>query len=919
MLKISPRQLLPGKRSWQVQPLAVAVAVFVLFYVAATPAGAATGPINSITDVPGVELGHSTRREATTGTTALIFRSGALMGYAPAGGAPGDRLGALLTARHQDSERIVFHGLTLSGGSIYGLDTACGVVKYLKEEGIGFGSPKRAYVPGAIIFDLGRGPINAPPGRSTPTNPDVCSDGYIAASNATTGPVAQGSVGGGTGARAGGLTSGFGTASVALPNGIVVGAAVVVNSGGGVYNTVDGTCELYALWLEDGNEFGDTRAPVGGCGSQQNTTLPPIVPGQNTTIGVIATNAPLTAGQAERMAIIAGDGMARAIRPAHGAGDGDTVFGVVTSDDPATVSKTAFQGNVGQINNAGADAYSRAIVHAILNADPDLAADRQTYCERFPSACPSASATNNVKKGAAAAFPAAKAAPPAGPPAVPASDAGDRNVLLVLGILFAALLAVLALAGTRLGWSLVRRVRLAWLIVGGAVLLGAFAFPAFAQPPSPYGVPGPKNSITDVSGVEVGHSTRANARTGTTSVIFPAPEGALVGFASDGGAPETHLAELLNGQHQDTQRVALHGIVLSGGSVHGLDTVCGTVAYLDSLGVGFGGRAHVAGASTFDLGRGSVDAPPGTGTDPCLDGFIAASTATDEPVKQGSVGGGTGTRAGDVVGGVGSASTVLSDGTVVGALVVVNSSGRVYDDRGGCGLFALNLELGNEFGKTRVPPPGCKGKAGTLPQTGPGEAATIGVVATNRPLTAGQTEQLAYVVGDGVAQAMSPAHASSDGNVVFGVTLADDPSTVPQSQFVEAGPALDRVYAAAVDAYSRAIVHAVLKANPAFGTTYCERFSTACVRGRGGPGKGKKGSAVISTPGPRAPTAPSAEPAAPLAGGPSTGLSVAFALTVLSSILIVAGVALTRRGNWLSRQGKLVLVTSNTAVGDPER
>lgn len=912
MVYLRPGQLLPRKQGRQVWSLALTVAVGVLFFMAATPAGAATGPNNAITDVPGVELGHSTRINALTGTTALLFRNGALMGYAPSGGAPGDRLGALLTARHQDSERIVFHGLTLSGGSIYGLDTACGVVKYLQEQGIGFGNPKRAYVPGAIIFDLGRGPITAPPGRSTPTNPDVCSDGYIAASSAAGGPVEMGSVGGGTGASAGGLRSGFGTASVALPNGIFVGAAVVVNPGGGVYNTVDGTCELYALWLEDSNEFGNTRAPVGGCASQQSpSALPPIVPGQNTTIGVIATNAPLTAGQAERMAIIAGDGMARAIRPAHGAGDGDTVFGVVTSDDPSTVAKTAFQGNLGQINNAGADAYSRAIVHAVLNANPALGSPtNQTYCERFPSACPDLGATSNVKKGGGAvAGPSGSGKPPAGAVARPSSDGGSGFAFDLIALLAAGLF-VLALVLTMAARSLARRARLAWLTAaGGLLVLVVFAVPAFAQAPSAYGVPGPNNSITDVSGVEVGHSTRANARTGTTSVIFRAPEGALVGFASDGGAPETHLAELLNGQHQDTQRVALHGIVLSGGSVHGLDTVCGTVAYMDSLGVGFGGRAHVTGASTFDLGRGQVHSPPGTGADPCADGFTAASTANGGPVEQGSVGGGTGARAGDLVGGVGSASTVLPDGTVVGALVVVNSSGRVYDERGGCGLFALTLELDDEFGNVRVPPPGCENNAGPLPETGPGEAATIGAVATSRALTAGQTEQLAYVVGDGVAQAMRPAHASSDGNVVFGVTLADNPSTVPQTEFVEAGPELDRIYAAAVDAYSRAIVHAVLTANPNFGTTYCEKFRTACVGGGSGPNNKKKGAAVISaSAGSGTPPAGSAAEATDGAAGLSSQLVLSL---LFAALAVISAAALTRPGRSLARRARLAFLTSN--------
>ena len=827
--------------------LLVAAGAALALGVPTTSAVAATGPNNAITDVPGIEVGHSTREDAWTGTTALLFRGGALMGYAPSGGAPGDRLSALLTAPHQDGRRVVFHGLTLSGGSIYGLDTACGTVKYLREQGLGFGSPPRPYVPGAIIFDLRAGrPVEAPPGRSTPAVPDVCHDGYVAASNASSGPVAQGSVGGGTGARAGGLTSGFGTASTVLPGGIVVGAAVVVNSGGGVFNTVDGTCALYALWLEDSNEFGDIRPPVGGCTG--STALPALLPGQNTTIGVVATNAPLTAGQAQRMAIIAGDGMARAIRPAHGNGDGDTVFGVSVGHDASTVAQSTYVGNAGTIYNAAADAYSRAIMHAVLRARSDRPQD--TYCERFPSACPS----GGLPSQSGAALPPAGGAgesPTGGPPA-PAASAEMVSVPADGGVSIAwlvALVAALALTATmfvvRVRKSLARRARLAWLaILGGVLFFVLTAAPAVAAPQNqkpPVTLPtGPTNSITDVGGVKVGHSTRVDARTGTTSLIFPG--GALLGFASAGGAPETHLVELLTGQHQDSQRVAIHGIVLSGGSVYGLDTVCGTVKYLDDQGLGFGGRAHVAGASTFDLGRGTVDAPPGTGADACADGYQAAVSSSEGPVAQGSVGGGTGAMAGGVLGGVGSASTVLSDGTVVGALVVANPSGRVYNVNGDCELFGLELEQGNEFGGAKAPPNRCNKADTSVPNLGPLEASTLVVVATNRSLSSGQTEQLAIVAGDGLAKVTSPAHASQDGNAVFGVTLVDDPATVQQTSFVEAEQ-LAEIYDAAVNAVSRAFTHAILEADPALGETYCERFKKACPAS-----KSKKSGAAVLPP-----------------------------------------------------------------------
>ena len=337
-----------------------------------------TGPNNAITDVPGILVGHSTRKDAQTGTTALIFPEGALMGMSPSGGAPGTRLGALLTAQHQDAQRVVMHGLALSGGSIYGLDTACGVVKFLDGKEWTYGG--RAHVPGAIIFDLGRGDIDAPPGRGdTP-----CEDGYIAASNAKDGPVEQGSVGAGTGARAAGMKSGLGTASAVMADGTVVGALVVVNPAGRVYN-VNANCELYTLWLELDDEFGDIKVPPQGC-STSPKDMELIRPGENTTIGVVATSAPLTAGQTERLAIVANDGMARAIRPAHSTSDGDTVFAVTLGDDPSTVAQSNFveAAQFRDILSVAADVYARAIIHAVLNADPELG---ETYCVRFPGAC----------------------------------------------------------------------------------------------------------------------------------------------------------------------------------------------------------------------------------------------------------------------------------------------------------------------------------------------------------------------------------------------------------------------------------------------------------------------------------------------------------------------------------------------------
>jgi L-aminopeptidase/D-esterase-like protein len=336
--------------------------------------------------------------------------------------------------------------------------------------------------------------------------------------------------------------------------------------------------------------------------------------------------------------------------------------------------------------------------------------------------------------------------------------------------------------------------------------------------------PGPNNAITDVPGILVGHSTRREAQTGTTALVFPS--GALMGVSPSGGAPGTRLSTLLTAQHQDSLRVVMHGLLLSGGSIYGLDTACGIVKYLDENGFGFGGRAHVPGAIIFDLGRGKIDAPPGKGSDPCRDGYVAASNATGGSIEQGSVGAGTGARAGGLKSGLGTASTVLEDGTVIGVLVVVNAAGKVYNPNSSCELYALWLEMNDEFGNVGVPPKGCS----TSPDETDiraGENTTIGVIATNAPLTAGQTERLAIIANDGMARAIRPAHETGDGDTVFGVTLVEDPSTVAQQNFVEAKQ-FRKILSAAADTYSRAITHAVLKANPELGETYCVRFPGAC-------------------------------------------------------------------------------------------
>lgn len=383
------------------RPLSWLVVVFVALGVASA-AGAQTGPNNAITDVPGVLVGHDTKQHAATGTTVVFMPQGALVGASPSGGAPGNRVTTLLQGTYQDSLRTSIFGILLNGGSIFGLQAACGVVEFLQEQGLGlpFGGQTIPLVPGAIIFDLGRGQDVSKKGVDT--IPKNCTNGYRAASNASSGPVAQGSVGAGTGARSGGLKGGVGSASTVMSDGTVIGALVVVNSSGRPYNP-DDRCGLYALYLERDDEFGSVREPPNGCGStNESGTAVLAPPGQATTIGVIATNARLTAAQVERMAQDSNDGFARAVRPAHTPGDGDTIFGVSTAVPNDVAGSAGSDGDTFRsISVEAADVYARAITQAIISAEGLGVAD--TYCERFPTACPSGEQSEDTGTAATAA------------------------------------------------------------------------------------------------------------------------------------------------------------------------------------------------------------------------------------------------------------------------------------------------------------------------------------------------------------------------------------------------------------------------------------------------------------------------------------------------------------------------------------
>ncbi|MCS7179613.1 MAG: P1 family peptidase [Anaerolineae bacterium] len=284
-----------------------------------------------LTDVPGIRVGHATDPVGLTGCTVVLCEEGAVGGVDQRGGAPGTRETDLLRPMHL-VEKV--HAVLLTGGSAFGLAAADGVVRYLEERGVGFdtGVAKVPIVPAAVIFDLNLGDPAARPDAAM---------GYAACQAATDGPVPEGNVGAGTGASAGkvlGITramkTGVGSAAVHLGDGLVVAALMVVNPFG---NVVD---------PQTGQILAGVRPPDMECPADplillrffyEQGLLRPF-PATNTVIGVVATNARLSKEAANKVAQMAQDGVARAVRPAHTMFDGDTLFALATGEKPADIS-----------------------------------------------------------------------------------------------------------------------------------------------------------------------------------------------------------------------------------------------------------------------------------------------------------------------------------------------------------------------------------------------------------------------------------------------------------------------------------------------------------------------------------------------------------------------------------------------------
>ncbi len=287
---------------------------------------------NAITDVPGIEVGHADDPEALTGCTVVLCRDGAVGGVDQRGGAPGTRETDPLRPLHLVQE---VQAVVLSGGSAFGLEAATGVVRYLEEQGVGFdvGVAKVPIVPAAILFDLGLG--------ASDVRPDAAM-GYAACQHATAARPAEGNAGAGMGATVGkvlgieqAMKSGIGTAAAALGGGLIVGALVAVNAFGDVVDPASGQILAGVRARDAEGPFADALHTLAELAAQG-----PLRFGapENTVIGVVASNARLGKEATNKVAQMAHDGIARAVRPAHTMFDGDTLFALSTGQVEADVN-----------------------------------------------------------------------------------------------------------------------------------------------------------------------------------------------------------------------------------------------------------------------------------------------------------------------------------------------------------------------------------------------------------------------------------------------------------------------------------------------------------------------------------------------------------------------------------------------------
>lgn len=304
---------------------------------------------NSITDVFGIKVGHAQDVKAGTGCTVIIVEKGAVCGVDVRGAAPGTRETDLLDP--PNTVQMV-HAVYLSGGSAFGLNGAAGVMEFLEEKGVGFqaGSVKIPIVPGAVIFDLDIGDPAIRPDHKM---------GYQACLNSSNESTDEGCVGAGTGATVGKyfgisrcMKGGLGTASIKIDN-LIVGALVIVNSFGDIVNPVNGEILAGALDEEKKQFASQNQLLYNQLSVGNNPFL------RNTTLGVVATNATLSKGEAKRLSMSAHDGFAKSIFPSHTLYDGDVIFSLATGE---------INTDLNRLNTLSVYVVSMAIQSAVLKA-----------------------------------------------------------------------------------------------------------------------------------------------------------------------------------------------------------------------------------------------------------------------------------------------------------------------------------------------------------------------------------------------------------------------------------------------------------------------------------------------------------------------------------------------------------------------
>jgi L-aminopeptidase/D-esterase-like protein len=310
---------------------------------------------NLITDVAGLKVGQASDAALASGVTAIVFDQPAVASVDVRGGGPGTRETDLLKP---EKTVAAIDAVVLSGGSAFGLDSAAGVQSWLAEQGRGFaiGNVRVPIVVGAVLFDLLNGGDKAwgrfPPYRDL---------GYAAAAAAGL-DVALGTAGAGFGATLADLKGGLGSASATADSGHVVGAIVAVNAVGSA--TIGSTGHFWAAPLERDGEFGGRGLPAPWPADAGRLKMKGTGPGANTTIALVATDAMLTKAEVRHLAVMAQDGLARALYPVHTPLDGDTVFAAATGKRP--LADPVY--DLARLGAAAAAVLARAAARAVFEA-----------------------------------------------------------------------------------------------------------------------------------------------------------------------------------------------------------------------------------------------------------------------------------------------------------------------------------------------------------------------------------------------------------------------------------------------------------------------------------------------------------------------------------------------------------------------